>query len=65
MAYKVHQIIRMKTEKYTRFWKVVGVHLGALDQESTYALKPLDKYENEEIQVPVNMMDNHPSVEAV
>ncbi len=63
--YKVGTVIRLTTDKFLRFWKIVGVHLGALGQESTYALRTLDMDENEEIQVPCSMMDNHPNVEAV
>lgn len=48
-----------------RVWKVVGVHLGAVGQEGTYALKPLDVSENETIHVPCLMLETHGAVERV
>lgn len=47
-----------------RVWKVVGVHLGASGQEGTYALKPLDVRENEQIQVPCLMLETHGCIES-
>lgn len=54
-----------KTAGGFRVWKVVGVHLGATQQESTYALKPLDVSENETIHVPCLMLETHGGVERV
>jgi hypothetical protein len=40
-----------------RVWQVTGVHLGALGQESTYALKTLDMEDHKPIHVPCAMLD--------
>lgn len=48
-----------------RVWQVRGVHLGATEQEGTYALKPLDVSENEPIHVPCLMLETHPQVEKI
>lgn len=46
-----------------RIWKVTGVHLGALNQESSYALKPLDRHEGERLQIPCRLLESHPGIE--
>ena len=46
-----------------RVWKIIGTHLGGLDQESTFELSVLDALENEKIQVPCVMLELHPLVE--
>jgi len=61
-------VIRMKhypTRGGFRCWKVIGCHLGGTNQESTYALKPLDVLDNHEIHVPCLMLENHTGVERV
>lgn len=66
--YTVGDTIRIKhypTAIGYRVWKVVGVHLGAADQEGTYALTPLDIGENEQIHVPCLMMESHDGIERV
>ena len=66
--YQVGDTIRMKdypTAGGWRAWKVVGHHLGALYQEGTYALKPIDVSANESIQVPCIMLETHPEIERV
>lgn len=45
-----------------RCWKVIGVHLGGVKQESTYALLPLDVTGNAEVHVPCIMLETHPRV---
>lgn len=40
-----------------RCWKIVGIHLGAVKQESTYELIPIDVDANQEIQVPCIILD--------
>jgi hypothetical protein len=51
MKYKVNDLIRIKcsTGGY-RVWKVVGVVLGAEDQEDHYELFPLDTERGNNIQ---------------
>jgi len=61
-------VIRMKRNPHTggfRCWKVIGCHLGAGNQESTYALKPIDVIENHEIHVPCIMLENHSAIERI
>ena len=48
-----------------RVWKIVGTHLGGLDQESTFELVVLDDDENEKIQVPCIMLELHPLIQRV
>ena len=45
-----------------RVWRVVGVYLGATEQESTYQLECLDVAENKPIQVPCLILESHPDV---
>lgn len=47
----------------TRVWEVTGVFLGALHQESTYELRPLELKENMPIQVPCILLETHTCVE--
>lgn len=67
--YSVGDIIRVKNYKTGnasyRLWKVVGVHLGAFNQEGTYELKPLDIKENKNIQVPCILLETHGGVEKI
>jgi len=45
-----------------RCWKIIGVHLGKVKQESTYELLPLDVFENKTIQVPYLILETHPGI---
>ena len=65
-SYRVNDIVRMPIENKGGFrvWKIVGVHLGALGQESSYALQPLDKDENKTLHVPCAILETHPGIKA-
>jgi hypothetical protein len=66
ILYKPGDVIRMKdypTKEGWRLWKVIAVNLGALRQESSYELKPLDRKENKPIEVPCVMLELHPGIE--
>jgi hypothetical protein len=68
--FKVGDTIRMphyETVGKGRFrvWKIIGCHLGATNQESTYAMVPVDVDENELIHVPCLMLETHQSVERI
>ena len=65
-SYRVHDIVRIPIENTGGFrvWKIVGVHLGALGQESSYALQPLDKDENKTLHVPCAILETHPGIKA-
>ena len=45
-----------------RVWQVVGVHLGATEQEGTYQLEPLDVSPNEVIHVPCIILETHAKI---
>lgn len=45
-----------------RCWKIIGVHLGATNQEGTYELIPLDVTGNKPVQVPCIMLETHPGI---
>lgn len=69
MRYNVGDVIRMPHYYYStnrkRVWRVTGEHLGAIEQEGTYSLVPLDILENEPIHVPCIILETHPDVEKV
>lgn len=67
--YQVGDVIRMRNtgndSRGFQVWKVVGVALGALGQESNYQLRRLDASDNTPGGVPTLMLETHPGVERV
>lgn len=50
-----------------RVWKIIGIFLGAVAQESVCRLRPLDIRDSTEGDciVPVIMLETHPQIERV
>ena len=64
---KVGTILRLRTDKKFRVWRVVGVYIGALGQESAYELKTMDIDENDNapLIVPVAILETHNLIERI
>jgi len=54
-----------ETVKGYRIWRVEGIHLGGVEQESTYHLRSVDWDDNAEIHVPCIILETHPNIELV
>ncbi len=66
--FNIGDILRMKnypTAGGFRLWKVISHNLGALHQEDSYGLKPLDRTENAPLNVPCVMLENTDFVERI
>lgn len=67
-SFSVGDVVRMPNYELAggyRAWVVVGCHLGASKQESTYQLKVIDMSENKIIHVPCLIMETHSQIEVV
>lgn len=66
--FNIGDTLRMKdypTAGGFRLWKVISHNLGALHQESSYGLKPLDATENAPLNVPSVMLESMEGIERV
>lgn len=64
--FQIGDTLRMKnysTAGGFRLWKVISHNLGALHQESSYGLKPLDQTENAPLNVPCVMLESMEGIE--
>jgi hypothetical protein len=64
-TFSVNDVIRLpkyRTRLGYRCWKIQGVHLGGVEQESTYELIPLDILDFYPIQIPCIILDTHPNI---
>lgn len=50
-----------------RVWKITGIALGAVAQESVALLRPLDIRESDwgEVRIPIIILETHPLIERV
>ena len=67
-ALSVGNVVRMPNYELAggyRAWVVVGCHLGASKQESTYQLKAIDMSENKVINVPCLILETHSQIEVI